>query len=66
MPATGQSKAIFFGEKGLALLKCTMVAGYTGRGKVTCAHYEFAKDDIRYVDKRDLPGLPRDGFEKVR
>ena len=57
---------IFFGEKGLVLLKHTSATGYTGRGKVTCAHYTFAKDDIRYVDKRDLPGLPRGEFEKVR
>jgi hypothetical protein len=48
------------------LLKCISVTGYVGRGKVTCARYEFEYYDIRYIDKRDLPGLPRERFEKVR
>lgn len=56
---------MFFGEVGLVLLKCTSVAGYLGWGKSTCARYEFEYQDIRYVDKRDLPGLVRDSFEKV-
>ena len=56
---------IFFGEKGLVLLRCTHESGYLGLGKVTCARYDFDLSDVRYVDKRDLPYLPRDNFEKV-
>jgi hypothetical protein len=57
---------VFFGENGLVLLQCTSAAGYRGRGKVTCARYEFEHYDVRYVDKRDLPGMPRERFAKVR
>jgi len=47
------------------LLECTDEAGYQGRGNVTCARYDLAYGDIRYVDKRDLPGLPRDKFKEI-
>lgn len=56
---------MFFGEKGMVLLRCVSQDGYVDRGKVTCARYEFAYYDVRYIDKRDLPGMPRDKFERV-
>jgi hypothetical protein len=56
---------VFFGESGMVMLRCMAREGYVGRGQATCARYEFEYYDIRYVDKRDLPGLPRDEFEKV-
>ena len=47
------------------MLRCVSQDGYLGRGKVTCARYEFDYYDVRYIDKRDLPGMPRDKFEKM-
>ena len=47
------------------MLKCIDADGYTGRGSVTCARYKFVQDEVRYVDKRDLPQMPREKFEKV-
>jgi len=60
-----KEKLIFFGERGLVLLRCVDAAGYVGGGTVTNARYEFAEGQVRYVDKRDLPSLPKDRFEKV-
>ena len=49
----------------MVLLECTDVGGYEGQGAVTCARYDLACGDKQYVDKRDLPGLPRDKFKRV-
>ena len=49
----------------MVLLQCIDAAGYVGRGNVTCARYEFAQGDVRYVDKRDMPKMPREKFERV-
>ena len=49
----------------MVLLECTDVGGYQGKGSVTCAHYEIAYGEKRYVDKRDMFSLPRDKFVKV-
>lgn len=60
-----EEKEIFFGEKGLVLLRCIDAAGYAGMGDATCAKYVFALDDVRYVDKRDMPKMPKEKFEKA-
>jgi hypothetical protein len=50
---------------GMVLLECTDVDGYQGQGAVTCTRYDVACGSKRYVDKRDMPGLPRDKFKRV-
>jgi hypothetical protein len=56
---------VFPGEKGFALLECLAEEGYRNRGKVTGCRYIFAKGQRRYVDVRDLSGMPRGAFVKV-
>jgi len=55
---------IFPGEKGFALLECAIVE-YRNRGKATGCPYAFVRGQRRYVDLRDLSGMPRDAFVKV-
>ena len=55
-----------FGEKGLVLVRCMNKRGYRERGCKTDEMYRFEYNDTQYVDARDLPGFPRDKFEKVK
>ena len=64
-PVAEIKREIFYGELGMVLLECIDVDGYQGQGAVTCTRYDVACGSKRYVDKRDMPGLPRDKFKRV-
>ena len=55
--------ALFPGEKGFALLVAKEATAVTGA--VTGQRYEFPAGVERYVDKRDLPDLDRECFERL-
>lgn len=55
---------VFPGERGFALLEC-LAEGYSNRGAVTGCPYAFVQGQRRYVDVRDLSGMPRGAFVKV-
>jgi len=53
---------IFPGEAGFSLLIPNET--FNAIGKVTKCHYRFIVDKEQYVDKRDMPNLPRGKFNK--
>jgi hypothetical protein len=53
---------VFPGEAGFSLLMPSET--FTHSGKVTKCYYRFVAGRGQYVDKRDMPGLPRGKFDK--
>lgn len=53
---------IFPGESGFSLL--TPKEDFDRTGSVTKYQYHFIADKKQYVDKRDMPRLPREKFNK--
>lgn len=59
-----QPGEVFPGAKGFVLLVALEDMGYR-KGKVSKCRYSFGQGVERYVDRRDLPDLPKEAFQKL-